>query len=195
MRSVGAALLDHLGGGQARADTRDPYAMARGVQEGALVPSWLVAGHRVEALLPKQDKAVDSCPTCQFFRNTDGDFEIQVMGNGIFNVGKRDLDGWRTTPSKALPFADAKPVAVFSEREHQWFVLWESLQGRDCCKGEKQVWMMAISWPKGTEFGAIKTGRIYSGGYSPSCPQLSFETLPGEPRCNRLPAGCELEDP
>ena len=171
------------------------YRMSRGVKNGALVPSWLVAGHRVEALLPNLDNTIDNCPTCRRFRNTDADFEIQVVGDGAFQMSRRDLDGWRTTKGETLPFKDAQPVALFSEREYQWFVLWESQRGRDCCKGEKQVWLMTILWPKEKESGAVKMGRIYSGGFSNSCPQLRFETLPGEPRCDRLPAGCELEDP
>lgn len=167
------------------------YVMEKGHTEGALVPSWLVAGHRVEPLMKASSAP---CEQCRLYRNQFDDFSIVLHKNEPSVVSVRHLSQWKKGSFPQTLPPTSRPVAVYSEREYEWYVLWETHDSRPCCPNEKQVWTTRLRLsPQGDL--TIEKGRVYSQGHLAGCHQTVFQTLPGEPRCERLAEGCALSPP
>lgn len=165
--------------------------------DGLLVPSWLVAGFRVDGYQALRDAGSghdEQNPPGGAVRYGDsgGRTRIDVVGDA-YTLSLRTFDGWRALGTWPLLRKEARPVAQASEHERGLLLFWRGDSARACCPGEVEVWAERIG-DIDEKKPTHDAGRVYSQGLSPGCAQALFSDLEGEPRCERLPGGCHLDD-
>lgn len=173
--------------------TQAAFALPQRARTGALVPSWLVAGYTVVPLVEGKSPLAAGCEGARFF--TALPYTLERCGPRRFRLHRRTPAGWSTLAWQEAPRDDAVPVAHFSEEERRVVILFRAKGARACCPGEREVFLWRATWPDGPGEPAFETGRVYSSGFARGCAQERYVPLPGEPRCERLPEGCELGDP
>ncbi len=124
-----------------------------GAREGALVPSWLVAGHRIvgfegQAQLPSW---APGCEGCAGFVDANGRMAILRRARGTsgepaaeWRLVRRTLGGVSISPWQPLqgPHGrDAVPIARFDERHTELKVLWRAAAGSAHCEQEPFLWL------------------------------------------------------
>jgi hypothetical protein len=173
--------------------TQAAFALPQSARTGALVPSWLVAGHTVTPLVEARVPLAAGCEGSRIFAAAP--YAIERCGTRRFRLHRRTIEGWSALEWQEAPRDDAVPVAHLSEDERRVAVLFRAKGGRACCSGETEVFLWRATWPEGDGAPTLETGRVYSGGFTEGCAQERYVPLAGEPRCERLPEGCELGDP
>lgn len=173
--------------------TQAAFALPLRARTGALVPSWLVAGHTVVPLVEGKPPLPAGCQGARFF--TALPYTLERCGPRRFRLHRRTPAGWSTLAWQEAPRDDAVPVAHLSEEERRVAVLFRAKGARPCCPRESEVFLWRATWPEGPGEPAFETGRVYSSGFAQGCAQERYVPLPGEPRCERLPEGCELGEP
>lgn len=173
--------------------TQAAFALPRRARTGALVPSWLVAGHTVAPLAEERAPFEVGCKGSRVFVATP--YAVERCGARRFRLHRHTLEGWSPLRWQEAPRDGAIPVAHFSEDERRVVVLFRAKGARACCPGEREVFLWRATWPEGSGAPTLEAGRVYSGGFKAGCEQERYEPLPGEPRCERLPEGCELGHP
>jgi len=169
------------------------FALPQRARTGALVPSWLVAGHTVVPLVEGKAPLAAGCKGARFFTATP--YALERCGPKRFRLHRRTPTGWSSLTWQEAPREDALPVAHFSEEERRVVVLFRAKGARACCPGETEIFLWRATWPEGLGEPTFETGRVYSSGFARGCAQERYAPLPGEPRCERLPEGCELGNP
>jgi hypothetical protein len=122
-------------------------------------------------------------------------YAVERCGSRRFRLHRRTLEGWSPLEWQEAPREDAIPIAHFSEDERRVIVLFRAKGARACCPAETEVFLWRATWPEGASTPTFETGRVYSGGFTQGCEQERYVPLAGEPRCERLPEGCQLGDP
>jgi len=173
--------------------TQAAFALPRRARTGALVPSWLVAGHTVVPLAEERAPFELGCKGSRVFVATP--YAVERCGARRFRLHRRTLEGWSPFRWQEAPRDGAVPVAHFSEDERRVVVLFRAKGARACCPREIEVFLWRATWPEELGAPTLETGRVYSGGFKAECRQERHQPLAGEPRCERLPEGCELGDP
>ncbi|HSP82038.1 MAG TPA: SH3 domain-containing protein [Myxococcaceae bacterium] len=173
--------------------TQAAYALPRPAGTGALVPSWLVAGHTVAPLVEAPAPFAAGCEDSRVF--TALPYALERCGARRFRLHRRTLTGWSPLQWQEAPREEAVPIAHFSEDERRVVVLFRAKGGRACCPGETERFLWRATWPEDGGAPALEFGRVYSAGFTEGCAQERYTPLPGEPRCERLPEGCELGEP
>ncbi|HVG59325.1 MAG TPA: hypothetical protein VNA24_12270 [Hyalangium sp.] len=173
--------------------TQAAFALPQRARTGALVPSWLVAGHTVTPLVEEPVPLAAGCEGSRVFAAAP--YAIERCGTRRFRLHRRTLEGWSALAWQEAPRDDAVPVAHLSEDERRVAVLFRAKGGRACCRGETEVFLWSATWPEEDGAPMLEMGRVYSGGFTEGCAQERYVPLEGEPRCERLPEGCELGDP
>jgi hypothetical protein len=151
---------------------------------GALVPSWVVAGFRV---FPFQETAPG------VFVDERKQLTLVDAGDKGTRLTAATLDGPLVLFEGEMP-AGHRPIVQMAEHERHWLVLFAAPGTRGCCTGDVSVWLERFTL---TDEGTVTRdiGRTYHGGFTEGCAQEVFSDLDGEPRCARLPEGCELGEP
>lgn len=173
--------------------TQAAYALPLRARIGALVPSWLVAGHTVEPFVEAAAPFERGCEGSRVF--TAVPYALERCGPRRFRLLRQTLTGWSPLDWQEAPREEAIPIAHFSEEERRVAVLFRAKGGRACCPGEAEVFLWRATWPEDGGAPMLESGRVYSAGFSEGCAQERYTPLPGEPRCERLPEGCELGEP
>jgi hypothetical protein len=163
---------------------------------GVLVPSWLVAGFRVEGyrpIEPPSERAHEGeGARAVRFVDEAGRTRVDVEG-ASYTLHLRTFDGWRAVGTWPLARTGARPIAQASEHEREVLLFFSGTSSRGCCPQEVEAWVERVGGLD--EDVTHARGRVFSSGYAPACPQERFGGLPGEPRCARLPEGCKLGAP
>jgi hypothetical protein len=173
--------------------TQAAFALPRRARTGALVPSWLVAGHTVVPFTEGRAPFTAGCEGSRVFLAAP--YAVERCGARRFRLHRRTLGGWSALAWQEAPREEAVPIAHFSEDERRVLVLFRAKGARACCPRETEVFLWRATWPEGEGAPTLETGRVYAGGFAEGCAQERYVPLPGEPRCERLPEGCELGDP
>lgn len=161
------------------------FALKQPSASGALVPSWLVAGFRV---YPFQQNSPDT------FVDSRQQLTVRRRGDHDATITATTFDAPRVLFDGALLRAGARPLVQMAEHERHWLVLFSAPGTRDCCLNDRELWLMRFTLDDEDTL-RTETGRVYNSGFAPACSQQIFTDLQGEPRCERLPEGCELSDP
>ena len=168
------------GCGEKVAAYRLPYKAAR----GALVPSWQVAGFRV---VPYK-----AAPGGRRFTGAHKVQHVTLDGQSA-RFSRRTLDGQQSASVTTLPLAGAVPIAHASEREGAVMVLFYADDvARACCARASAAFWVRVDYD--ARGGPTEVGRVYFSSHREDCHDPIYGGLPGEPRCARLPEGCELGD-
>jgi hypothetical protein len=173
--------------------TQAAFALPWRARTGALVPSWLAAGHTVIPFVEGTAPFAAGCEGSRVFAATP--YAVERCGSRRFRLHRRTLEGWSPLEWQEAPREDAVPIAHFSEDERRVVVLFRAKGARACCSAESEVFLWRATWPEGASTPTFETGRVYSGGFTQGCEQERYVPLEGEPRCERLPEGCQLGDP
>ncbi len=154
---------DHLG-----------YHLPRPAPRGALVPSWMVAGHRVTGY-PPNPKALPrfaqkfACGGCRTFVDDSERSVLFMNGNRQFRLAIRTLDGARVTdwtPSGAQT-DDARPIARFDEQARTWRILFRESVPEAACAPRVEVWLARLTWDESGTPGPIELGRRFANRPAP----------------------------
>jgi hypothetical protein len=141
------------------------YELPKQAREGALVPSWMVAGFTVTPV--KRGEA----------RSARRRVSLDVEGRAL----KVRASTFTKTREGALTLRRAaRPVAVFSEGPGSFALLLIADGGRACAPGEKTASLVRAT----VEGDGLKLeqGRAWSSAFVEGCAQETFAPLPGEPR-------------
>lgn len=156
------------------------YLLPRKATSGALVPSWMVAGHQVTGYrsgLPQELKKGFNnkykCSECNHFTDSSQRSVIQVH-EAKWRVLRRDFAGWRAQPWQEgeRPYALARPMARFDERDESWRILWlaENAGTAGCAKAHAS-WLVRLRWGASGDIAGLEEGRVYfSSPASPPSP-------------------------
>lgn len=157
------------------------YRLPRKATSGALVPSWMVAGHQVTGYrpgLPKNlQKSVNKnhkCPECRHFTDESQRSVIQLH-EGKWRLLRRDFGTWRVSPWQEgeRTYARAKPMARFDERPETWRILWLAENtGRASCTEEHSTWLVRLRFDDVDKVASVEEGREFFS--SPPAIQASF---------------------
>ncbi len=173
--------------------TQAAFALPLRARMGALVPSWLVAGHTVVPFVEGKAPFAVGCEGSRVF--IAAPYAVERCGARRFRLHRRTLEGWSALAWQEAPREEAIPVAHFSEDERRVVMLFRAKGARACCPADTEVFLWRATWPEDGSPPQLDTGRVYSGGFTEGCAQELYVPLPGEPRCERLPEGCELGEP
>lgn len=175
------------------------FALKQPSSTGALVPSWVVAGFRVFPFkkLPGTEQPSTTSTDAVFVderKQLTVTRPANLAGDRAARIEVATFDEPLVLMDGELQRAGAVPVVQMAEHERHWLVLFSAPGARDCCAGDVDVWLERFTL---NDAGQVQreTGRVYSSGFSEGCAQETFTDLDGEPRCERLPEGCELADP
>ncbi len=162
------------------------FDLPKPAQDGALVPSWTVAGFDVVPFSRYGDAHLDA----------QGLYTVERAQGGA-NLSRKGFDGRYALLGTLYgdEYATARPVAQFSEDERAVYVLFLQDGAPRACgvPVERRAWLVRV-WRQGKP-GTVETGRVYVSHLIDNCEQPRFLGLEGEPRCARLPEGCELTSP
>lgn len=151
---------------------------------GALVASWLVAGHTVLPFFKAKDGA-----------HKAGRFTIDV-DNGNATVVENTLDGPVSSSPTLLPLVDATPVAVFFDETTTIRVLfWSPSPPSDapaCADAGPSAFIVRYAPADDAAFESaaslaklrtsVDVGRVWASRAPKGCDVVQFSPLPGEPR-------------
>ena len=146
------------------------YRLPRKASSGALVPSWMVAGHQVTGYRSGVPKKLKSrlnkkykCPECRHFTDASQRSVIQLY-EGKWRLLRRDFGTWRPSPWQEgeRSYARAKPMARFDERRETWRILWLAENtGRASCAKEHATWLVRLRFDAADALLGIEEGREF----------------------------------
>lgn len=150
---------------------------------GALVPSWLVAGHTVLPLFRTRSGAFDA------------DTFSMTVDEGSATLVETTLDGPASHPTVALPLVDAEPVALFYDETTTLRVLFWTPSppnaAPECADAGPSTFLVRYAPPDDATFESAAdlakarkatVGRVWASRAPAGCDVPLFSPLPGEPR-------------
>lgn len=153
------------------------YRLPRKATDGALVPSWMVAGHVVTGYREAKARTVaralgeaPACEGCRLYLDESGRSAVQVAADGRWRLVVKTWDGARSQPwqSGALPYDKARPIARFDERPETWRLLWLAEDGREACPGEESAWLVRLGFDDEGALHQVEEGRVFRSGFLPT---------------------------
>lgn len=148
------------------------YALPRAATSGALVPSWMVAGHRVtgyreagEGQLRRALGASFPCVGCRHFLDESARSAVQVDGPRWRLLWRNHRGAhageWQ---SGQRPYARARPIARFDESLSPWRLLWLAEGGRETCPEEHSAWLVRLRFAGEDRVGDAEEGALFFSG-------------------------------
>lgn len=173
-------------------DDRLAFEMPVKVSDGILVPSWTVAGSEVSSL-----REIDGPEGTRLFASPDSLVELALSdGLHIQTIGFETSQNIASREERRfgpfrLPGGEAEPVAFFTD-DGVTFVFAFIAEREDAkCGTTHNAWLVRLN----IETKEFTQGRVYTTSEKEACRTKPFAGLEGEPRCERLPEGCELGKP
>lgn len=152
------------------------YVLPRPSTSGALVPSWMVAGHRVIGYLPSTSAALrrtlgyrSDCATCRVYLDTAQRSAVEIDG-GRWRLLWRELTGVHTSPwqSGAHPYGRGYPTARFDEQRGNTRLLWLAELETAGCQNDRGVWLVRVPFDVQGRPLPAEEGRLFRQGVTSS---------------------------
>lgn len=152
------------------------YVLPRPSTSGALVPSWMVAGHRVIGYQPSTPAALrrtwgyrSDCPTCRVFLDTAQRSAIELDG-GRWRLLWRELPGVRASEwqSGTHPYGRGQPMARFDEQRGNIRLLWLAELEAGGCENDRGVWLVRVPFDAEGRPQLAEEGRLFRQGVTSS---------------------------
>lgn len=147
------------------------YVLPRKASSGALVPSWMVAGHRVTGYAPAAPAAIEAalpglspCEGCRAFLD-------RAARSAVFIDGPRWRLAWRTLAGVQVsgwlegeaPYPAARPIARFDDRPETFRLLWlATAGGAGTCPAGHEAWLVRLSFDAAGALAQTQEGRRFS---------------------------------
>jgi hypothetical protein len=148
------------------------YVLPRPSTSGALVPSWMVAGHRVVGYQPSSHVSLrqkwghrSDCNKCRVYLDTARRSAVELDG-GRWRLLWRELTGVHVSPwqSGAHPYGRGQPMARFDEQRGNLRLLWLAELETGTCADERGVWLVRVPFDAKGKPETAEEGRLFRQG-------------------------------